>query len=43
MRFTTPLLGADEWEFICDQTLSLGDRVFVKEFSGNTLVVVKLD
>jgi len=43
VRFTTPLLGADEWEFICDQTLSLGDRVFVKEFSGNTLVVVKLD
>ena len=43
VRFTTPLLGADEWEFICDQTLSLGDRVFVKEFSGNNLVVVKLD
>ena len=43
VRFTTPLLGADEWEFICDQALSLGDRVFVKGFSGNTLVVVKLD
>lgn len=43
VRFTTPLLGADEWEFICDQTVSLGDRVFIKEFSGNTLVVVKLD
>lgn len=43
VRFASPLLGADEWEFTCDQTLSPGDRVFVKEFSGNTLVVVKLD
>lgn len=43
VRFTTPVLGSDEWEFICEQTVALGDRVFIKEFSGNTLIVVKLD
>jgi len=43
VRFTTPVLGSDEWEFICEQDVSVGDRVFVKEFSGNTLIVVKLD
>ena len=43
VRFTTPVLGSDEWEFICEQDVSIGDRVFVKEFSGNTLIVVKLD
>jgi membrane protein implicated in regulation of membrane protease activity len=41
VRFTTPLLGADEWPFICDATLASGDRVFVKDVSGNTLVVEK--
>ena len=43
VRFTTPVLGSDEWEFICEQDVSVGDRVFIKEFSGNTLLVVKLD
>lgn len=43
VRFTTPVLGSDEWEFICEQTVAVGDRVFIKEFSGNTLIVVKLD
>lgn len=42
VRFTTPVLGSDEWEFICDDTVATGDRVFIKEFSGNTLIVVKL-
>lgn len=42
IRFTTPILGDDEWEFICEQPVELGDRVFIKEFSGNTLIVVKL-
>jgi inner membrane protein len=40
-RFTTPLLGADEWPFICDQDIVLGDRVTVKDISGNTLIVMK--
>lgn len=41
VRFTTPLLGADEWPFICDTPLASGERVFVKDVSGNTLVVEK--
>lgn len=39
VRFTTPLLGADEWPFICEQTVAVGDRVFIKDVSGNTLIV----
>jgi membrane protein implicated in regulation of membrane protease activity len=43
VRFTTPLLGDDEWEFICEGSVVIGDRVYVKDFSGNTLVVEKRD
>jgi len=39
VRFTTPLLGADEWPFICEQTVAIGDRVVVRDISGNTLLV----
>ncbi|BBO87428.1 hypothetical protein DSCOOX_06080 [Desulfosarcina ovata subsp. ovata] len=41
VRFTTPLLGAEEWPFICDTTVGVGDRVSVVDISGNTLVVRK--
>ena len=41
VRFTTPLLGADEWPFICMQDIAVGDRVIVKDISGNTLIVEK--
>jgi len=41
VRFTTPLLGADEWPFICEHDLAVGDRVIVKDISGNTLIVEK--
>lgn len=41
VRFATPLLGSDEWEFLCGQPVDVGDRVFVTEVSGNTLVVNK--
>ena len=41
VRFTTPLLGADEWPFICEQKIAIGDRVIVKDISGNTLIVMK--
>jgi hypothetical protein len=41
IRFTTPLLGTDEWPFICDQQVIAGDRVIVKDISGNTLIVEK--
>lgn len=43
VRFTTPLLGAEEWQFICDSEVNSGDRVYVKEISGNTLLVEKRD
>jgi hypothetical protein len=41
VRFTTPLLGADEWPFICNEPVGPGERVFVKDISGNTLIVEK--
>ena len=41
VRFTTPLLGADEWPFISEEKIVSGDRVFVKDVSGNTLIVEK--
>ena len=41
VRFSTPLLGEDEWSFRCVGAVSIGDRVFVKDVSGNTLVVTK--
>lgn len=39
VRFTTPLLGSDEWPFICEDAVMPGSRVFVKDISGNTLIV----
>jgi membrane protein implicated in regulation of membrane protease activity len=41
IRFAKPLLGADEWPFICEQEVATGDRVVVKDVSGNTLLVEK--
>ncbi|WP_372749903.1 NfeD family protein [Litorivivens sp.] len=41
LRFSMPLLGSDEWPFICTETLSVGDRVSVTDVSGNTLVVAR--
>lgn len=40
VRFSVPLLGSDEWEFICTEAVAPGERVAIREFSGNTLVVV---
>ena len=39
LRFPAPILGNDEWQFICTDVVELGDRVIVREFSGNTLIV----
>ncbi|GAA4084950.1 NfeD family protein [Zhongshania borealis] len=39
MRFSIPLLGSDEWQFICREPIAVGDRVSVEEISGNTLIV----
>jgi hypothetical protein len=39
LRFATPKLGSDEWQFICTQAVAAGDRVVVDDVSGNTLIV----
>lgn len=41
LRFTTPVLDQDEWEFVCDSPVKLGDRLQIVEISGNYLVVDK--
>ena len=43
VRFSTPLLGSDEWPIICDQDIIAGDRVVVRDVSCNTLIVEKRD
>ncbi len=42
VRFTTPLLGTDEWPFICEHPVAVGDRVIVRDISGNTLLVDRI-
>lgn len=39
VRFPAPILGDDEWQFICSESVEVGSRVIVQEFSGNTLMV----
>jgi inner membrane protein len=41
LRFPAPILGSDEWQFICSNSekIEIGRRVIVREFSGNTLIV----
>jgi len=39
LRFPAPVLGEDEWTFICGQDVVVGVRVRVTEISGNTLIV----
>ncbi len=41
LRFSAPILGADEWLFISQDALAMGDRVRVMDVSGNTLIVHK--
>lgn len=42
LRFPAPILGSDEWTIISQDTLVEGDRVRVKDVSGNSLVVEKV-
>jgi len=39
LRFPAPILGDDEWQFICEDEIEIGSRVVVSEFSGNSLIV----
>lgn len=41
LRFPAPVLGSDEWLFICEQPVAVGDRVQVTDISGNTLIVTQ--
>lgn len=41
LRFPAPILGSDEWNFICEDEVAVGDRVRVKDVSGNSLIVTK--
>jgi hypothetical protein len=43
MRFPAPVLGNDEWEIISTEPLSAGDRVQVRDVSGNSLIVDKFN
>jgi membrane protein implicated in regulation of membrane protease activity len=42
VRFTVPVAGSDEWSIRSLEPLKAGDRVCVKEFSGNDLLVTPL-
>ncbi|MVF10792.1 NfeD family protein [Ketobacter sp. MCCC 1A13808] len=42
LRFPAPILGSDEWIIISQDSLAEGDRVRVKDVSGNSLVVEKM-
>jgi membrane protein implicated in regulation of membrane protease activity len=39
IRFSVPMLGSDTWPFISDDDVAVGDRVSVREISGNTMLV----
>ena len=39
IRFSVPMLGSDTWPFICDDEVTVGDRVAVRDISGNTMLV----
>lgn len=41
LRFPAPVLGSDEWLFISQDDLAIGDRVRVIDVSGNSLIVTK--
>ncbi|HVK99199.1 MAG TPA: NfeD family protein [Dongiaceae bacterium] len=39
LKFPAPIMGSDEWNFICEGKLVSGDRVTVTELSGNSVIV----
>ncbi|CAA0089820.1 Uncharacterised protein [Zhongshania aliphaticivorans] len=39
LRFSIPVLGSDEWQFICKEPVAVGERVVVDDISGNSLIV----
>ncbi len=41
VRFAVPLLGEEDWPYLCEAQLNVGDRCRVKDVLGNTLLVEK--
>jgi membrane protein implicated in regulation of membrane protease activity len=41
VRFQVPVLGDDVWEFICDESLAVGDRCSIVDVLGSKLKVRK--
>lgn len=41
LRFSSPLLGEDEWPFMSDQGLEAGQQVLVSDVQDNILIVSK--
>lgn len=41
VRFAVPLLGEEDWPYLCETELKVGDRCRVKDVLGNTLLVEK--
>lgn len=41
VRFSVPLLGQDEWPYISEAQLALGDRCRVIDVRGNALLIEK--
>jgi membrane protein implicated in regulation of membrane protease activity len=39
LRFAVPVLGSETWSFICTEDVDVGDRVVVRDVSGNTMMV----
>ena len=39
LKFPAPIMGSEEWDFICEGKLASGDRVTVTELSGNAVIV----
>lgn len=41
VRFTVPLLGEEEWPYLCEAPLAVGDRCRVVDVLGNALLIEK--
>ncbi|MDP5210118.1 NfeD family protein [Microbulbifer sp. 2205BS26-8] len=42
LKFPAPILGEEEWLFLCTTDMAVGERVQVTDISGNTLIVTAL-
>ena len=43
LRFPAPVLGDDEWVIMSRDELAIGDRVSVRDVSGNSLIVERFN